>query len=459
MKIVLTEKQLKSIAYNLTSETDVDEQNEPVSAEPKSGTSEKQSGSDGYPEVGIWKPDLSNGIADLLSVNRTWAKDGAGSTITRGKDNQLKESVFDAHITTNGRYIIIKDNVFDVKEQKDLGDIWESLDTFKTIFQNTESDLDGYEQIREDILNLPILENGQNLQTLKQVILEFNVFNDTWIGRQVKDTYQSGGDFITQSWNGVKDYIQGLDKGEWGEIFKALGKGVLYIVRKLRDALYTNVGMVVDAILIATGIGKVAQFVVWSLVVGLDVYELSSGNFPEETKDDPEWMKLLFFGFDAMAMVITAAAIKPFRAVFERFFAFIKKGGKIADWFQKNPQTKAMLEKMQTVLDSIPSYMNRAIKYMDRKFPQGAEFLKGIVGKIGTFISKLKQVISSLLVGKTKLGKATRAGVGVGALGYTVDTMGEKQVQNQTGLTPVQQRNLDTFEKVAKKYENTDLFD
>lgn len=70
--------------YNDTKKEDVDEQSEP-SSEPQATT---QTASDGYPQVGKWESGIKRGPANQVGVTK-WA-DIVGSTLTRGKANQLK---------------------------------------------------------------------------------------------------------------------------------------------------------------------------------------------------------------------------------------------------------------------------------------------------------------------------------------------------------------------------------
>jgi hypothetical protein len=85
MNILITEKHLKLILSNKKKELDEVEE---VATEPEAGTSDVQSGGDGYPEVGKWESGVTRGPANQIGVTK-WS-DTVGSTITRGKANQLK---------------------------------------------------------------------------------------------------------------------------------------------------------------------------------------------------------------------------------------------------------------------------------------------------------------------------------------------------------------------------------
>lgn len=97
MKLSITERQLKHIISKHKVEKDVEEQSEPVGdtstsgdGKPTSGASAKQSGGDGYPEVGKWgehgqQPERG---PDNPTTNDKWGE--KGQQPERGADNQLK---------------------------------------------------------------------------------------------------------------------------------------------------------------------------------------------------------------------------------------------------------------------------------------------------------------------------------------------------------------------------------
>ena len=83
MKLGLTEKQYNNLL------TLLQEQAEAPAAEPEKGTSDKQSGGQGYPAVGKWESGITRGSGNQIGVTK-WA-DVVGSKLTRGKANPLKE--------------------------------------------------------------------------------------------------------------------------------------------------------------------------------------------------------------------------------------------------------------------------------------------------------------------------------------------------------------------------------
>jgi hypothetical protein len=82
MDLLLTKKQILSLLEQ-------DAGADPAAQAPTAGTSSKQSGGQGYPEVGKWESGLERGPANQVGVTK-WA-DVVGSKLKRGKANTLKE--------------------------------------------------------------------------------------------------------------------------------------------------------------------------------------------------------------------------------------------------------------------------------------------------------------------------------------------------------------------------------
>ena len=89
MKIGLSEKQYNRILTYVSENKEISEDEEVPTSEPEAGTSSKQSGGQGYPEVGKWESGVTRGPANQVGVTK-WA-DVVGSTLKRDKSNQLKE--------------------------------------------------------------------------------------------------------------------------------------------------------------------------------------------------------------------------------------------------------------------------------------------------------------------------------------------------------------------------------
>ena len=326
-----------------------------------------------------------------------------------GFSPKKRDYIFEACITVDGRYFVIQDEVFDIQEQRTIGNLWGSLDVFKTIFESIKLEDEGYSQIRENILSLPILESQQNLYGLRDILLEFEFLQDTWLGRQFKKAGDSTTDFLKTSYEGVQKFGLAVSQGEWMGILKLLGQGVKYLLRKLKDALYSNLGMIVDAILIASGVGAGAAKIAWGMVVALDAYQLYTDDWPEEEKNDPFWLKCLFFGFDILGFTTAAAAAKAAKAGIMPIKAFANSPLKVAEYFQKNPKVKGMVTSMMEGIKQVPALLQSLMKTLATKFPKGASFINGALGGLKSISTRFTESLQRLL--GQNAGKGASAGI------------------------------------------------
>jgi len=85
MDVLLTERQLSELKKLLEQDATAD----PAAQAPTAGTSSKQAGGQGYPEVGKWESGVTRGPANQVGITK-WA-DVVGSKLNRGKANPLKE--------------------------------------------------------------------------------------------------------------------------------------------------------------------------------------------------------------------------------------------------------------------------------------------------------------------------------------------------------------------------------
>jgi hypothetical protein len=335
-------------------------------------------------------------------------------------DKIKRNYIFEMCTTVDGKYFIIQDEVFDIQEQKTIGNLWGSLDVFKTIFENINLDDTEYSQIKESFLSLPILESQQNLYGLRDILLEFNFLQDTWLGRQFKSAGEGIANFVKTSYEGLKDFGIAVSKGEWGNILTLLAKGVRYLLRKLKDAMYSNIGMIVDAILIATGVGAGAAKVAWGLIVALDVYQLISNDWPEDEINDPFWLKCLFLGFDVLGFVSAGAAAKAAKASVSPLKALAKSPSKVAKFLKTNPKIKGIITNMVNGMKKVPSMLQSVSKTLSTKFPKGASFIDSILGGLRNISTRFTESLQKLL-GQTA-GKGASAGTKTGGLLYGIET-------------------------------------
>ncbi len=348
-------------------------------------------------------------------------------------------------LSPDEKFVIFLDELYDIDKKLKLGNIWENFDNFKIfikhsfdVAKNIPQDIK--ESINESLNKLVLTESTQNLSRLKPYIKEFllnegigDVLNDVggWLKNQVSDAVTSTGDFISKSYEGIKGVLKGISQGQWSEVINLLGKGALWVARKLRSALYTPIGLILDAILIATGIGKGAQFVIWGVVVALDIYELSTGNF--EDKGESYVARLFFTGIDMIGLVTAGAAAKASKifvgSIFKEFGTSTKGLSKAA---KSNSTFKSVLQKTMSATEAVSNKMGEVAKYLQSKSPMLYKFVSGIMRFLGKIISKLYNLIKSILgipgkaiektLGTGKLGKGVKAATNIGGGAYALQT-------------------------------------
>ena len=181
--------------------------------------------------------------------------------------------------------------------------------------------------------------------------------------------------------------------------------------------------MIVDGILIATGIGKGAQMVAWGLVTALDIYQFIFNDYAtEQEANEPTWQKLLGIGLDAMGFVFAAAAAKTAKTVLAPVLeAGAEDTGKVTEIVAKNPEMKSVLQRMGEAIKSVPQKLASVQASLVKTFPKGAEFIGSILGKLSGAIKGLWSFIVKITGGVGKLGKGVRAGILGGGLTYALD--------------------------------------
>lgn len=337
-------------------------------------------------------------------------------------------------------YVIFLDNLYDVKQKKLIGNIWESFDNFKIFFNDTPKNLnESLINIQKEINSFVLLESKMNLQLFKsQFILmrEQEGFMDkvtsgaknlgNWAVEKGKEAVQGTTNVIKKSVQGVKDAASKFSQGEWMDAIKIVGKGVLYLARKLRDALYHPVGMILDAILVASGIGKAAQFVIWAIVVILDIYELVSGNYPQ---GETFYSKLLFTGVDLIGLVFAGAAAKTAKGTIGNFVrSFGKSAETMKAGIKQSPKVQGIVKQMGESLNKAPNLINQASQYLAKKAPSIHKWMSGLMSGLSKFLKKIADFLAFLGQGTIKAGGAvlsapTKLGTKVASkLGAGVET-------------------------------------
>ena len=318
-------------------------------------------------------------------------------------------------ISEDNRYAVFMDHLFDIENKTDLGNIWKKSDNLFLFLEYAFNVSSMSSVIKEDAQNFfnkrVLLENTIDLTPIKPIIkkmLKEDFWKDTALGRGlgyagnwVKDTAYSTYTGITstfdEAWQGIKKASIAISKGDFKELFKLIGQGFLWAGRKIRSAAYSTVGMIIDAILVATGVGKIAQVVVWAIIVAVDIYEFISGDYEE--KDQPMWMRILFFGCDVLGLVFAGAAAKAARVGIKTVIGGSKVASEVGEKIAKSPTVMGILKNMVTAIKDVPSKLAGLSKQLGK-----GGFWSGLLSKalsgVGKFVTKFLESIKSLFTKK-----------------------------------------------------------
>jgi hypothetical protein len=316
---------------------------------------------------------------------------------------------------------------------------------------------------------------------LRQLIREEEGFLN-WIGSGIKKTGEWAADEVKRfgddiadiaktGWEGIKKAGVAISTGDWKSILGLLSKGMLFLARKLRSLLYNPVGMVLDAILIATGIGKAAQWIPWAIVVALDIYEVSTGNFEE--KDVPTWMRWLMIGTDVLGLVFAGGVAGSAKAALSVF-----RGAKTAEDFAKiavkNPNTVKWIQKIIGAFSKVPQMLGKAATWLkSTKLAKGSTFIQGVLGKaegiLGNATKSLNQISNAAKSGgvvaaknakpivkqgvKQLATKGVKAGAKTAGVVTAIDKGIKKGIQLYSGKTDAEMEAAELMTKMNQEYE------
>jgi hypothetical protein len=358
-----------------------------------------------------------------------------------GHTNQTKDLIrtdkvlFEAFITVDERYFVMNDHVIDIQEQTNLGYLWDSLDVFKKIFGNVQVDDSEYREIQEGISTLPLLENKSDLYLIRDILIEgfWSSVGDGLadFGNWAKDKVVAAGkgiaNFASSAWNNIKKFGIAISELDFKKVLSMIGKGVLWVLRKFKDAAYSTVGIIVDAILVATGIGKPVQAVFWGLVTGLDVYQLASGDW--EPKGTPTWEKWLDLVCDIIGLLGAGVAAKGARGLVKG----IKSATQIPKFVKKNKAIMNIIIKLKNGASWVISKITSVLKGLKGKWKPLDKFIDKILSFCKKIFTGLKNFVKKIfpdpvkLTGKQKLKRGVKAGGAATTIMYGIDKYSEKK--------------------------------
>jgi len=311
-------------------------------------------------------------------------------------------------LSPDEKYVIFLDELYDLENKTKLGDIWKTPDNLILFLEHTFRVSKLRKDIKEHaltVLNKNILkEDVGDLTEFKPIIKQYleEGFWDSvgkglgYAGKFIKDTAV---DTVSGVYNFGKDLVVGGAKlggkiltGQWKEVMDLLKQGTKWLARKIRQAVYSPVGIIIDTILVVTGYGKVAQIVVWAIVVCLGIYEFVTGDY--EHKEDPMWLRILSFLIDITGLVFAGVAAKTAKTAINT--AIRVGGGELIGLERavaKNPTLKSILVKLIEGLKSLPSKLASVGSTLGKG--QFGKLFKMGMDKVGSFIKWIFESLKS----------------------------------------------------------------
>jgi hypothetical protein len=311
-------------------------------------------------------------------------------------------------LSPDEKYCIFLDELYDIPNKIKIGNIWENFDNFKFFLTHSfEVSTNVPKQIKESVLHslksFMITESTQNMSILKPYLKELvqeNILKNVadWGKETVSSAVSGVSDFVKTSWDGLKKLGIAISQGDWQKIVDLLKKGALYVARKIRGALYNPIGTILDAILMASGVGVALKIIPWAIVVGLDVYEFMTGKY-EDTELPTGW-RLLYFATDVMGLVFAGTVAKTSKTMVT---GLVKKYGKTSEGLSnavKNSKNLTkFLETIQSSSTKVVGLMEESLVHLKTKSPMFYKFLSGVMGGLKTVLDKLINLIGSILKG------------------------------------------------------------
>jgi hypothetical protein len=386
----------------------------------------------------------------------------------------VENVVFTDWVSPDNKYVVFMDQLIEIDTKRNLGDIWKNSDNLflflEHVYRTSKLRTSIKEEASQFFSKRLIVESKMDLSPVKHLIKQYikeGFWGDAWsgikkgasaVGGFVKDTVVDTVTGITDTvvsgakglWNGIKDAGIAISKGDFLEVLKIIGRGYLWVGRKIRQAAYSTVGMIIDAILIATGVGKIAQVVVWAIVVCVDVYELISGDY--EHPGEPMWLTILMMGCDVLGLVFAGAAAKAARVGIRAAVAGARTAEEVGVAVAKNPTVLGFLKKIVSGLKDLPAKLASMSKQVGNGF-WGKLFAKALDG-IGGFIKKMLSSISGMFTKKEMRPVLVQLGLitGIGTYGQL-----QKGKEGEKGSEDTKKTEEEFAQLMKKQGTNADI--
>jgi hypothetical protein len=305
-------------------------------------------------------------------------------------------------LSPDEKYVIFLDELYDLENKTKLGDIWKKPDNIilflEHSFRVSKFKKSIKEHAQKTFSNILLTENVQDLSEIKPLMKQFlsesknawDYFKD-FVSNTAKETKTGVTNFVTDLGKGGYKLGSEILKGNWSEVWDLLKQGTKWVGRKIRQAVYSPVGIIIDTILIATEIGKVPQAIIWGIVVLVDIYEFVTGDY--EHKDEPMWLRIAFFLIDILGFVTAGVAAKTARAGLKAAIS----GGRGIEGFgnaiAKNPTFRELITNALKGLKDLPSKLASLTSTLGKGY--FGKLLKMGLSKVGDFVKWIIEGLKS----------------------------------------------------------------
>jgi hypothetical protein len=416
------------------------------------------------------------------------------------KSNNSSNIVITDMMSPDNRYFVFLDEMYDLKENRKIGNFWDSIDNITLFLSHSFKHATFLpKQLREENLNtlskLSLNESfNPNLGLLKEytkeIVKKVQLTERTWsewggekvgefaswLGKNTTDLVTGTTQMVGAAGKGLYNLGGAIMSGDVVKVLELLGKGIYYFAHWLRTALYNPIGQILDAVLIATGIGKTVQWIPWAIIVALDIFEfMNPDQIPSEFKNEEEqnsplWWRLMTIGFDVLGLVTAGVAAKAAKTQMSGLKSLIQKSPEeVALFLEQNPTMRTTVESMLKNVNKVPSFLQKAVDFLMKPFPKAAEWIKGILGQVSGFInnftsglSKIFSTKSAKVAGKELainygLEKGLEGAVDIGSKAYAKLKGGGEKLASVP--PPSLSDEIGNVLKTTKlDYENTQLF-
>lgn len=284
------------------------------------------------------------------------------------------------HISNPRRALISISEILLPKENVSLVNEWEKRYGSKLLLINESTDSQYIEE--------KIEESWIGLETLLEGLWDSITGAVSWVGdklyqggKYLYDKAKSGvqwvGDKIKKGWNWIKEKALAAWNCLTNDFAGCLMEG-------LRSALYSVVGMAVEAFLTVTGVGAPVVIVLYGLLLVWDVYLMASGD------ERGSWGNLICSALG----VLTSGTLAPIARNLLKSAGLLKGGslgGILKSLVSKGGKftgiVKTLATKLGAGVSKVLGFVKQGTDWLSRNF--GIKFLSNWVGKAKSWIDDL----------------------------------------------------------------------